>query len=474
MKPFKFLSMIALFWAMTGASSNQAIAQCSTTNLMPVTITLNTDANPQETSFQLRDLTTGNIVFSVSSSQLTANGTFSFSTCVIPGNCLKAELIDSGLNGGPSMTIGIPGATFSSSNPGVFDQFETILVGGSNCTDLDDLSDLNEYVVRAKGDLKIGSGNRFDGSVAGGTEKGDLCMGGNNYVMGWLLGGEVGYGSNTTIVGLNGVNAFGAAPAARPCGSNSGPTINDLHILPNPFGNTNNCELLDILPKSDNDLYVPPGVTTVLNDHIFNSIVVAEGGILMAHPGKYYGGELIIDGGKLLPAAGGGGGSPLCDIFFQFSKVTFSEGSYVRAIINCEEVKIGDNNSFEGILGILGPNGGEIGDNNVFSLPDCPACVEASKTKKQGLAPELKPNRFNVVPHPVQGRNFAIKTQEVSFPADFKLYDLSGKLVQQQTLSDETHNQIELTGELPSGLYLCKLASYTGDTLTRKITLQRE
>jgi|GEM_PF-5056279 len=463
--------MIALFWAITGATPQDAKAQCAN-NQIPVTIVLATDASPQETSFQLRDLTTGNIVFSVSPSVLGPNGTYTFSTCVVAGNCLKAELIDSGLNGGSSMTIGIPGATFSSSNPGVFDQFETILVGGSNCTDLSDLADLNQYVVRAKNGLKIGNGNRFKGSVAGGTEDGALCMGGNNAVMGWLLGGEVGYESNSTVVGLNGVDAFGAAPAVRPCGSNASATIDEFHVMPKPLGNTTNCEMMDIIPKPNQSLYVPPGVTTVLNGFLFTSIVVADGGTLLAHPGKYYGGELIIEGGKLLPA--GGGGSPICDIFFQFSEVSFSEGSFVRAIINCEEVKIGNNNNFEGILGINGPNGSHIGDNNVFTLPDCPACVEVLKNNKQGMAPELKPSRFDVIPHPVQGRNFAIKTQDVSFPADFSVYDLSGKLVQQQTLSDANHTQIELTGELPSGLYLCKLASYTGDTLTRKITLQRE
>lgn len=449
-------------------------SQCGP-NEIPVSITLQTDNAPQETSFQLRDLSTGTVVFSVSSSILGQNGTFNFSTCAPAGHCLKAELIDSGLNGGSSMQIGIPGATFSSSNPGNFSQFETILVGGTQCTDLDDVQEINNYVVRARKKLTIGEGNRFLGSVAGGTQGGALCIGDNNYFSGWLLGGKVGYGSNSSIGGFNGVSAFGKAPSARPCGSNAAPTIDEFHIIPNPFGNVSNCEMMDLIPPTNNSLYVPDGVTTVLNKHLFSSIVVANGGTLLAHPGKYYGGELIIDGGTLMRA--GGGGTVICDIFFQFSSVVFTEGSFVRAVINCEEVKIGNNNDFKGVLSINGKDGGHIGDNNIFALPDCPACVEQKiKNLYKGVVPDSKEPQFDIIPHPVQeGNGFQIATEDFSYPADLMIYDLSGKLVQSTTLSNSSSTQkVELPMALPSGLYLCKLASHNGDTLTRKMTIQRE
>ena len=471
----KTTSSIHLFAFLFGIvfllSTQQLSAQCPTGQI-PVGITLTTDANPQETTFQLRDLSTGSIIFTAPSSLLGPNGTYTFNVCATPGNCLKSELIDAASNGGPAVTITYNGMTFSSPNPGVFDMFETILIGGTNCTDLSPVDTWANYPITSVGDITIGNGNYFGGPIAGGQQDGTVCMGIRNTVNGWISGGEVGVGNFNAISGFNGIKRFGTAPSVQPCGANANPVIDDFHVRPGGVGNSTDCKMADIIPVGTDAVHVPNGVTELIGPGNYTTIEVEAGGTLLAMPGGYTAGELIIDGGRLLP----GGGGVLCDVFFQVSNFQMTNGSTVKATINCKAVNIGSNNEMEGFIHVIDkalPS--SIGNNNKFELPACPPCEDALNKKgkgDQGFVPFENEFDFDLYPNPVQGDQVQIVATGLAFPARLSLFHISGALAKEYRYNSEAEFGKAATDGLAPGMYICKLDSQDGASRTHKLLVR--
>lgn len=453
--------------------TNQSTAQC-VTGQVPVDITLVTDDYPQDTDFRVRDLSTGQIVFQVSQTSLAPNSTYNYSFCAVEGHCLKTELIDAASNGGPSVTIVYDGnTTFSSPDPGNFDQFETILVGTSQCTDISKVNSWDSYVVTSRGNLRVGNDNVFNAPIAGGIVSGNICMGDDNMVNGWLAGGEIGYGSGNTITGHNNLAGFGKTPAIRPCGTNQAPMINELHIQVPPIGNSTDCDISDILPVATESIEIPMGVTEVIEPGNYTHIHVAAGATALAVKGNYTAQEIIIEGGRLMP----GGGGVLCDIFFRASYVEIQDGSTVMATINCDHVVVGHGSEFEGYLHIMDDTqSSSIGNNNKFTKPACPPCEEALNKKEgkgHGFVPmDHTPEDFEIVPHPVSGEQFGISATGLAYPAKLNIYNLSGDLVNQMDIQTEDDLNNLDRGRLASGMYICKLDSLDGKIRTTKLMVQ--
>ncbi len=463
------LLLLGLF--LTGFTT-QLSAQC-VTGQVPVTISLQTDASPQETEFQLRDLTTGQIIFSIGNASLIPNATHNYSICAPAGHCLKTELIDAGANGGPSVTIVYDQiTTYQSPDPGNFAQFETILMGSQQCTDLGPVNNWSNYPFTSLGGLRIGNNNSFSGPVAAALANGGVCIGDNNRIQGWLAGGEVGYGASNIISGYNNLRRFGTAPAISPCGNSPAPSIDDFHVTVPGLGNSTDCQMADLIPVANQSIEVPSGVNEMIFPGNYTSIIVNQGATLLAMPGGYTAGEIIVDGGRLLP----GGGGVLCDIFFQASDVQIANGSTVRATINCKHVIIGNGNEIEGFIHVMDPaQTSTIGDFNTFKMPACPPCEAALKNNgrgDQGFVPIETPKEFKIVPHPVSGAQFGISATGVLFPARLSIYDLSGLLVHEIPIRQaDDLNRMSRNGLAP-GMYICKLDSADGTMRTSKMLIR--
>lgn len=473
MNSFSKSAFLALLFGLFLANfTPQLKAQQCITGMSPVAITIQTDDYPQETSFQLRDITDSQIVFTISSTQLGSNGTFTFTTCVPTGHCLKTELIDAAANGGPSVTLQYQGNTYTSPDPGNFNQFETILMGSTSCTDVSPIQDWGNYVITARGGLRVGNGNYFDSPIAGGQVNGNVCVGSRNKIQGWIAGGEVGVGDGNSITGHNSLNRFGTAPAIRPCGTNQSPAIDDMHIYTGGIGNSTDCKMADLIPPGVESVIVPNGATEIILPGNYTSIIINEGATLLAFKGGYTAQEIIVDGGRLLP----GGGGVLCDIFFQTSNFQFSNGSTIRATINCDHVIVDSDNEFEGYLHVMDPTQvSVIGDKNIFKKPACPPCEEALNNKKegdQGFAPMNTPGNFEIVPHPVSGDQFRISAADLSLPAKLSIFHISGTLVKEIALRNMQDLEFRDKGGLAPGMYICKLDTLDGNVRTKKLLIQ--
>lgn len=461
--------LFALAMILLGAFQGNLSAQC-VTGMVPVNVYLTTDANPAETTYQLRDLTTGQIIFSVPPTFLSPNTTYNFNACATAGHCLKSELIDAGQNGGPSVAIVYDNnLTFASPNPGVFDQFETILVGTAACTDLSPVDDWTNYLITSHGPLSIGNSNVFNGPIAGGLVQGSLCMGVRNHVNGWVTGGEVGVKSSTYISGYNGIKRFGYAPGSVPCGNNPSPIIDDFHINDGGLYNSTDCELGDLLPMPSGPITIPSGVTEVIVPGVYTDIVIESDATCLAMKGGYAAQTLLVDGGRLMP----GGNGPICDIFFRVNHVTITDGSTVLGIINCDEVVIGNGNEVEGWIHIMAPgSSSSIGNNNVFNEPTCPPCEEEANNKSQqgdqGFAPIETELDFELYPNPVMEGRFSLAATGLEYPAVLSVYNLSGMKVREVKMNDASDLQVQAGDQLVPGMYICKLDSRDGASKTRK------
>lgn len=473
MNSFSKLTFLLLLFGLYLANfSPQLKAQQCPTGLTQVAITIQTDAYHQETSFQLRDLTDMQVVYTISPTQLGPSGTFTFMACVPTGHCLKSELIDAAGNGGSSVSLQYQSQTYTSPDPGNFDQFETILMGSNSCTDISPIQDWSNYVVTTRGGLQIGNGNYFDSPIAGGQASGTICIGERNKIDGWVSGGDIGIGRDNHITGYNSLLRFGTAPAIYPCGADPFPTIGDLHVTPRPIGNSTDCKMADIIPVGSEAVIVPNGATEIITPGNYTSIIINEGATLLAFKGGYTAQEIIVDGGRLLP----GGGGVLCDIFFQTSNFQFGNGSTIRATINCDHVIVDSESEFEGYLHVMDPTQvSVIGDKNIFKKPACPPCEEAlnkGRQGDQGFVPIKTPGNFEIVPHPVSGDQFRISAADLSLPAKLSIFHVSGSLIKEVVLHNLQDLEFQDRGGLVPGMYICKLDTLDGNVRTKKLMIQ--
>ena len=84
---------------------------------------------------------------------------------------------------------------------------------------------------------------------------------------------------------------------------------------------------------------------------------------------------------------------------------------------------------------------------------------------------EEKRNIVQVYPNPTTGKRFYIENSNGQALSQLEVYDLLGKRIKTVSLNRNTKNEINLN-EFSSGIYLVKIYSENGTSVTKKLQLQ--
>lgn len=449
-------------------------AQCPT-GLTPMLVTLTTDANNQETDLNIHDLTSGTVLFTLPTGGQAANTTQTYTVCAEYAHCYKADLLDAAGNGGASFSIVFQSQTYSSATS--YGHISTALMGTAACTDISPVLDSASYFIQSASPIKIGNMNRFKGSVLAGANGGNICMGDQNGVTGWVKGDKIGVGLNNNFGGYNSIEMFGLDWGTGVCSQSTGMPGGNLHVTPDPMSNTtDDCEDIEVVP-SNNDIHlVGPGATQTIPPGQYGLVTLVGGAHLRLEAGAYSIEEIDITNAKLTPVQGG----TLCEILISTDKLAFSDGSTVEATINCKAVDIGDDNHFMGYLKVTDPVGPfVIGDKNSFVEPRCIPCEEGGakiqapgnilRGKKHG---SIEPkSHFEVWPNPSDTGEIKVAGTDA---AQLDIFDLDGKHVESKALEGREGKAVITLDlrHLKPGLYIGKMTHATGEVEHRKIMLR--
>ncbi len=457
----KFFLVLAAVLCIGGYSHAQ---QCPT-GTTSMSITIVTDAQPQQTTFNLYELATGNVLFSVSPTNLPPNSTLNYNVCVPSGGCVKGDLLDSNGDGGSDFYLTYNGQVYTSPLGANFGHLNTIVVGPASCSDFSQINDSTAYVLRSSGGIVMGKGNKIGGPVLANPSSGDICMGPRNRVNGWVRGRKLQAAPNNVITGKNNVELFGLDYNLNGCTTTSGIPSNQMGITTGPMGNVGQCVPEDEAVYGEQNIFLTGGDEGVLDAGNYGNVTVTNGATLFLYNDYYNIENLTIAGGTLKY---GGGGGVLCDIFIRSAQVTITFNSTVHANINCDWVIIGDGNEVIGEIQTEDPGTEmQIGNFNSIQKPECPACQEAlqngSKQEEDdglGLSPD-----FRVWPNPLQGQEINFHSNEAG---ELSILNLSGREVYHRPLS-EGISTIDLNPEeFPGGMYISRLTTSSGRALHQK------
>lgn len=437
------------------------------------TIILYTDSNPQETTFELYDLATGNVLLTASGSMLPPNGSQMLTAWIPNGGCIKGDLSDSAGDGGSDFVINYQGNTYSTSLGTNFGYLNTIVAGPAGCSDFSALDDFTNYLVRAEGGLQIGNSNNFEGSILGNPVTGDICMGIRNDVDGWVRGSKVGIPASNQIDGLNNIDAFGLDLGYDVCSGSNPMPAGGLHVTPTPMPNVgHDCLPDDLTEYGDEDLYLS-GVNTEhtldpdFQDDVreMGDVVVTNGATLYLYNEYYNFRSLVVSGGKVIY---NGGGGTLCDIFIRAQDVVVTFNSTVHANINCDWINIGNDNEIIGEIAMEDPTTPlVIGDRNTFKEPICPPCqAPAAITLKNNV--QVEKELLYVWPNPVNGNQFQVQAPGGS---ELEIFDMLGKRMFVGEMPGQSKEMTTLsidTFAFSEGMYISKVTMPEGRVLNRK------
>lgn len=439
-----------------------------------MTITLVTDTSPNETSFEVHDLNTKNVLFSISGANLPPSSQITYTFCAPKNHCLKADLYDAAGNGGSKFSISFLSQSYNS-EPGSnsFGHIATALIGATSCTDLGQVLDSAAYFILSAGKLIIGNGNNFQGSILGNPNSGEICLGLENKVTGWIRGDQIALGDNNKISGYHHVQLFGNDYGVT-CQTSSGLGQNEFHAAPSPIGNTSDACRIDWISdpagKRLNVILKGEGEEMVIKPGVYGSVKISNGAQLYylgnadATPAKYFIEELIIDNASMTP------GGVLCDIFMYANKLSIENGAYVEANINCELIHIGDYNT---VKGIFEANDATkpfvIGNYNSLSDPLCPACGNSNKRPGLGrIAPE---QQLKIWPNPSIWGEIHLACPS----GKLEVYNLQGKMVHSANLkvvSGKNKGFYHMSTEkMNPGMYISRVITANGQVLTGKFLL---
>lgn len=429
-----------------------------------MTISLSTDAFPLETSFEVRDLTDETVLFSVPGTALAANTTQAYSICADDSHCYLARVTDTGGNGGATFDIVFQGNSYSSAGPGGYGYITTVQLGATPCLDISPTLDTASYLITSAAPVKIGSMNRFYGSILADQSTADVCLGERNMVQGWIRGRKIALGSLNTITGYNGIELFGTDYGIGVCSQASGLGQNDFAVNSQPLGNTtDDCEEAEVVP-SDQDIFLAgPGSMLTIFPGNYGKVTIQAGAALFLNEGVYTMEELSVSNSKLIPAPGG----ILCEILISTDKLTLDH-STVQATINCKSLNILDENDITGDLTVDDPIGTtEIGDKNSFSAPNCPPCQLGSK-RRPGRGGIDEVPRLKTFPNPSDSGEIYFSYTE---PGTLEIYNLNGRLVHRQELLERASKEAqiyELDAQiLEPGMYIGRMITNTGQVLSQ-------
>lgn len=447
-------------------------AQCTNGQSL-MTIAVQTDANYQETSMKIHDLTSGTTIWTLPAGSQAANTLQTYTVCATNANCFKADLLDSGGNGGATFTIYFQSNVYSSASATGYGYISTALMGGSTCPTYSEVFDSASYFIRSAGPIKVGDKNKFVGSVMANKSGGDICMGSRNTVTGWVKGDKVGMPTGNIIAGINGIGIFGNDWGAGVCSQSSAMPVDDMAVLAKPQTNSTDCEVQPVVPSLVHINLNGPGSTQTIDPGNYGVIEVNNGATLYLNAGQYTMGQLSLSNGKLMPAGGG----TLCEILISSDKVSFTVGSTVHATINCESVHVGNNNVFKGVLETTDSSEPMlIGNGNLFEGPTCPPCEEGKINKlrnpKRGHGSIDATPEFKTWPNPSDSGEIHFSYAQ---DGSLDIFDLQGEKVMSVELVN-TNIGIESTytldvQDLKPGMYIGRMTTASGQVASQKITL---
>ena len=428
-----------------------------------MTINLTTDSNNQETSLNVHDLTTGSIIYSISAGSQAANTTQTYMVCANSSHCFKADLLDAAGNGGASFTIVFQSQTYSSATSYGF--ISTALMGTAACTDLSPVLDSASYFIKSAGPIKMGSKNSVSGSMLAGSSGGNICMGDRNGIRGWVKGDKISLGNNNSFSGYQGIDLFGNDYGINVCNQSSGLPGSGFHVTPDPMSNTtDDCEDIEVVPSNNDITLAGPGAFQTIGPGQYGKVTLSGGATLRLHEGAYSIEEIDIDGAKLAPVIGG----ILCEVLISTDKLAFTNGSTVKATINCKSTNIGEDNIFEGWITMDDP--GEtmyIGDRNKLSAPTCLPC-ESMKNKGNGSIDDQP--RFQIWPNPSDSGEIRFSNMDAG---QLEVYSLEGKLVASISVDGPSgRNGFSVNVQhLKPGMYIGKMTQASGAVARQKFQL---